>query len=285
MRARAFLSLLLTILAAATAGGSGVTAAPSPPVLLVGDSVATGMLWHEPAVVAMQQELAVDWQVEICRTLTGTSCPFDGRRPPTLVQLVQTLGHVPPIVVVEMGYNDPAGTFAASVDQAMTALVGSGATHVLWLTLHAVRAPYPALNDVLEAATARWPQLELVDWNTAAANRWGWFQSDGVHLLEPGGIAMAHLVHAAVMRLVDPLHVAAPPPILRGGHRYSLRLRAAGGTPPYRWHVASGRPPRGFHLLASGRLTADLPRSAHASVTLAVTDADGVAAKVALDAR
>jgi hypothetical protein len=87
----------------------------------------------------------------------------------------------------------------------MTALLAAGAKHVLWLTLHEAREPFPELNRLLERAPARWPQLELVDWNAAAQGHSDdWFQNDYLHLKETGGIAMAHLVHGAVLaRLVD----------------------------------------------------------------------------------
>jgi hypothetical protein len=254
------------------------------PVLIIGDSIATGMLWHPAAVAVMQNHLGVDWQVAICRTLTSPSCPFEGERPPALVDLVTTLGRIPPIVVVEMGYNDPEPTFAASVDAAMSSLLAAGAQHVLWLTLRAARDPYPILDVQLKQAVSRWPQLELVDWDRAASGQYGWFQSDGVHLIEPGGVAMAHLVHGAVVAKFDPLHIDRPPS-LHSGHNYDLDLHAVGGTPPYVWSVASGRPPRGFHLLADGHFDARLPTSAHAEFEITVRDADGATAAARLYVR
>ena len=283
---RGFGCLVCTAVAAAAAGVSPAGSASSSGVLIIGDSVATGMLWHTDAVAVMQQGLAVDWDVAICRTLEGTSCPFDGERPPTLQAVVSQRGTVPPIVIVEMGYNDPAATFASSVDHAMTSLLAAGAQHVLWLTLHAAREPYPELNTVLTGAATRWPQLELVDWNAASVGHDNdWFQNDGVHLLEPGGLAMAHLLHAAVMRLVDPLHVVTHPLILAAGRAATVRLQAAGGAAPYRWRVASGRPPHGFHLLASGRARLDARRVARARFTLEVVDADGATADLTVQTR
>jgi hypothetical protein len=44
-----------------------------------------------------------------------------------------------------------------------------------------------------------------------------------------------------------------------------------------------GRPPRGFHLLANGHVTAR-PSAARASFTLRVTDADGLTAILAAHA-
>ena len=274
---RLVVSVGLAVLAVASASAG---AAAPPSVLVIGDSVATGMYWHDDAIAVMQENLGVYWDVAVCRTIDGTSCPFDGERAPTLVQAVAARGTVPPTVVVEVGYNDPAGTFAAEVDKAMSALTAAGATHVLWLTMRESRAPYPTLNALLDKAAARWSQLELVDWNAVSESHPSWFQTDDVHLTAEGGIAMAHLAHGAVMQLLDPLRVSSTPLRLKARRAYAMRLRAEGGTPPYRWRVASGRPPRGFHLLANGTLVMTGASRAQATLTLAVTDADGTAAKL-----
>jgi hypothetical protein len=276
MRVRLVVSVCLAVLAVA---GASAGAATPPTVLVIGDSVATGMYWHDDSIAAMQAQLGVYWDVAICRAIDGTSCPFDGERAPTVIQAVQARGTVPPTVVVEAGYNDPVDTFASELDDAMSALTAAGARHVLWLTIREAREPYPTLNVLLEQATARWPQLELVDWNAASANHPLWFQTDGIHLTPEGGLAMAHLTHAAVMRVVDPLRVRSTPLQLQVGRPYTMKLRAQGGTPAYRWRVASGRPPRGFHLLADGTLTTNGAR-ARAPITLAVTDSDGATASL-----
>jgi lysophospholipase L1-like esterase len=277
MRVRLVVSVCLATLVVAAA--SAVAATP-PTVLVIGDSVATGMYWHDDAIAVMQEGLGVYWDVAICRTIDGTSCPFDGERAPTLIQVVSARGTVPPTVVVEVGYNDPAGTFATEVDHAMSALTAAGATHVLWLTMRESKAPYPTLNALLGKAEARWPQLELVDWNADSESHPSWFQTDDIHLTPEGGVAMAHLAHAAVMKVVDPLRVRSTPLRLQAGRPYALKLRAQGGTPSYRWRVASGRPPRGFHLLADGTLTTTAASVERATLTLAVTDADGTTASL-----
>jgi hypothetical protein len=273
-------ALVVATLAAALAV-AGIGRADTPPlgrVLIIGDSVATGMSWHDDAIAVMQRDLAVTWDVAVCRRLTGASCQDSatGEQPPTAIEDIDAMTSVPPIVVLVMGYNDYEDTFAASVDQTVEALLARGAQHILWLTLRASRDPYPALNAILESEAAKYPQLRLVDWNTLSASSPGWFQDDDVHLVDAGGVAMAHLVHGAVMQLVDPLRrVFSRLPELRVGRRYSFTLRAAGGTSPYRWRVASGAPPRGIHVLANGRIFGT-PRT-HAALRFAVrvTDADG----------
>jgi hypothetical protein len=277
MRVRLVVSICVAALVIAAASGAAAT---QPTVLLIGDSVATGMSWHDDAIAVMQKKLGVYWDVAICRTIDGTSCPFDGERAPTLLQVVAARGVVPATVVVEVGYNDPAGAFSAEVDRAMSALVAAGAKHVLWLTFRESRAPYPTLNTLLEQAAARWPQLVLVGWNAASASHSSWFQTDDVHLTPEGGVAMAHLTHAAVMQIVDPLRVRTTPLRLQPARSYVMRLHAQGGTPPYRWRVAGGRPPRGFHLLANGTLVTATAPGAQATVMVSVSDADGTTANL-----
>jgi hypothetical protein len=267
-----------TCLAALVVAVASAGAATQPAVLVIGDSVATGMFWHDNAIAVMQKNLAVTWDVAVCRTVGGTSCPFDGARPPTLLQVVAARRTVPPTVVVVMGYNDPASTFAGEVDAAMSALTAAGANNVIWLTLRESRPPYPQFNTILAEAQERWPQLVLVDWNAASASHLSWFQNDYVHLTSTGGLAMAHLAHGAVTRIFNPLHGLSTDLWVQHSRPHVLRLRAAGGTPPYRWHFEAGRPTQGFHLRADGALTID--RDHRGSVLVTVTDADGSSANM-----
>ena len=277
--------IVLAVLGAAAvlAWPAGAGAPAQPRVLIIGDSVATAMYWHDDAVSVMQKNLAVTWEVQVCRRLAGTSCESDGVTPPTLLDVVEPQAELPPIVVLVMGYNDYEDTFAANVDATMDALLARGVRHVLWLTLTESRDPYPELNKILEAKAAQWPQLELVDWNAYSYNEPHWFQNDFVHLDYKGGIAMAHLVHRSVVALVDPLRIPERSlPALQTHHRFATRLRAVGGTPPYHWRIAAGRPPHGVHLLANGRLYGDPARAAR-GFSVVVIDSDGATAVERLD--
>ena len=264
--------LVAAAFAASTASGRSTAA---PRVLLIGDSVATGMQWYDNAATVLERNLEIDWQVAVCRRLVGQGCTFQGVTPPSLVSVVSSLGPVPSVVVVEMGYNDYEATFAANVEQSIDLLIRHGAHHILWLTLRAVRHPYVQMNAALAAAAARHPQVTLVDWNRASRNQPSWFQSDGEHLVVSGGVAMAALIHLAVDKVTNPLHpVAQPLPPGHVGVRYSTRLTATGGERPYRWRLA-GPPPRGLHLLANGRLYGVPEEARRMSVTARVSDAEG----------
>lgn len=270
---RAWLASVVSLAVLITALSAG--AATAPTVLVIGDSIATGPYWH--GLPVMQKNLNVLWDVAVCRTISGISCPYEGQRPPTLVQVVAARHEVPATVVVVVGYNDPANTFSAELDRAMSALVAAGARNVIWFTLRQSQSQYATMNALLAEAQMRWPELVLVDWNAASEGKSWWFQSDGEHLTFLGGLAMAHLAHAAVTQILDPLRAQTVPLWLDRGRSYTLRLHASGGTPPYRWQVASGRPPRGFHLEANGTLTtAGSPGTG--PLTLTITDADGATA-------
>jgi hypothetical protein len=270
-------ALLACAVAAGTARG-----ASEPQVLVIGDSISTAIYWYAPPTEIVQRNLDVEWQVAICRRLVGTSCYEDGQAPPTLVDVVGAMASVPPTVVVEEGYNDLEDGFPAAVDETMQALVGKGAQHVLWLTLREARDPYPVLNQDLRAAAKRWPELQLVDWNAASAGHNDWFQSDGVHLTYQGGIGLAHVMHGSLTELLEPLHVTQRRVALRPGRTVDAALKAVGGTAPYRWRVASGRPPRGVHILQSGRVLGRIPRTSRGAFEVQVTDADGDVAYASL---
>jgi hypothetical protein len=272
------LACVAALAAGARPAGAGAPAVPH--VLVIGDSVGTGITWHTDAVTVAEQGLQIDWQVAVCRRLIGVSCvdSVTGEQPSTAVGLIDAMPSVPETVVVEMGYNDYEGTFAQGVDETMQALVARGATHVLWLTLHTARDPYPALNVLLGDAAKRWPQLELVNWDAwAYGHAADWFQDDLTHLKDAGGIAMAHLIHGSVVRLFAPLRelpTALPP--LRRHRPYDARLQPEGGTPPYRFRVAAGAPPRGIHLLADGRIYGEPRTGAALRFSVRLTDADGM---------
>lgn len=284
----------LTVIAcAASAFVAGVAPAGgdvpgAPQVLVIGDSVGTGIIWHPDAIAVAEQGLNVDWQVAVCRRLIGASCQDSATlvQPPTALDVIASMSTVPQTVVMEMGYNDFEDTFADAIDETMRALVARGATHVLWLTLHTSREPYPELNEILAAAVPRWPQLQLVNWDAwAYGHSSDWFQDDLVHLKDAGGVAMAHLIHGSVVHLFDPLRVLPLTlPRLHRGVAFAARLTPGGGTPPYRFRVASGAPPAGIHLLADGRLYGEprTRRALHFSVRL--TDADGMSVVTALRA-
>lgn len=81
--------------------------------------------------------------------------------PESAVATIERLGSaLGPIVVWNVGYNDPSDGYAEKLDQVMTALLAAGVQHVIWVTLEEREGVWTQIR----AAPARWPQLTVADW-------------------------------------------------------------------------------------------------------------------------
>jgi hypothetical protein len=263
-------------LAVAVWCSSGVTADAGPPLTVIGDSVLTAVIWNQTPLSILEQGFDVRMEVGVCRTLTGESCPFEGARVPTLLELVHTLGpQLGPNVLVEVGYNDAAKTFAQGVEQSVAALDAAGARRIFWVNLHEWQPQYAAMNRVLDEAASRHPEMTILDWRTYSRNQWSWFQGDGVHLMYAGAVAMATFLHASVNEALSPLAVSfAGAPSATVGQPYEAQLNASGGIPPYRFSEAGVRL-KGLRLLASGRLYGTPTTPGRIVIPARVTDSFG----------
>jgi hypothetical protein len=268
---------LVACLVAATAGSA---ATGDRRVTVIGDSVASTMQYDSHARAILTRGVDVDLQLAVCRRLVGESCPYAGVRPPTLVGLLPTL-QLGSTVVVAVGYNDLESTFDQTVETVLAALEAVNVEHVLWVTLRAERQSYIHMNAIVQAAVARHPELEVVDWNLYSRSHTDWFQDDGLHLNGAGAEAMATLLHRKFAELGL---VAPPPPRLAittrtlpagtVGHAYRVRLRASGGERPIRWSRL-GAIPAGLRL-GPGGVIAGTPTAAGTSkVVVRATDAKG----------
>ena len=123
------------------------------------------------------------------------------------------------LVVVELGYNDSASTFADDVAAMMTALTDRGVKQVAWVNLAEIRTNtngfrYRPHNDALAAAARQWPNLTILDWNTASSDPGSqarWF-SDEVHLTSTGQAEFALWLfdEVATTRLTPPKKIVLP---------------------------------------------------------------------------
>ena len=171
----------LTAAAASPARPSGVQH-----VTLIGDSVADAIPGDDSAVAILRQGIDLDLEVAPCRRVEGDGCPYQGVRPPSAVQLVQTMGSkLGDTVIVAVGYNDFEDQYAGNIEDAINALTAAGVKRIFWLTLRAARHPYLTMNDDIAQAAARHPQVSVVDWNVYSRSHPDWFQTDGLHLLGP----------------------------------------------------------------------------------------------------
>ena len=253
---RGAIAAFVVLAALAAAGTSPARSGGVQHVTLIGDSVADAIVGDDLAVTVLGQGVTLSLQVAPCRRLEGEGCPYQGVRPPSAVDLIQSLGSkLGPNVVVAVGYNDFEDQYAGNIEDALKALKAAGVQHVWWLTLRAAHHPYITMNDAIQAAADHHPELTVIDWNVYSRSHPTWFQSDGLHLLSAGAEAMASLVH----RTLVTAGVASPPPrvstsSLPQAHRgkpYRARLVATSGIAPYRWALLE-RAPAGIHLEANG---------------------------------
>ncbi|HEU5362304.1 MAG TPA: hypothetical protein VFU56_03130 [Gaiellaceae bacterium] len=278
---------------AALLPGAG-RADPPPHVSIVSDSVLTAVTWgNDAAQAALTQGLDVAIDAGVCRRLNGESCEFAGGHVPTTLQVLAGWGYLGPVVVIVDGYNDIPASFTGDVELTLDTLRDRGVQHVLWVNLHAVKQEFVDKNAVLAAAARHHPELRVLDWNGYSSPHADWYQTDGIHLLPGGGIAIATWLHQAIEGALAP----APPPraartlaaahnrtlVVRAGRRVTRRLHAVGGVGPLRW-LAKGRALHRvkLHLLARGELEGRPTRPGRYRLPLQVVDATGAVARVTI---
>lgn len=285
----AALLALVALLAGATSPAPAAPA-PLPHVTVFGDSIAEAIVDDDAARAILTKGLDVDFEVAPCRRIAQDSCPYNGVRPPTVLDVVKTLGSkIGPTVIVTLGYNEFEDQYAHNIDVALDAFKAAGVTKVLWLTLRAARHPYVNMNDMLVASAATHPSLIVVDWNLYSRSHPDWFQDDGLHLLDGGSKGMATLLRTTLAQIgigapaqkgkTTPVRIAtARLPDARRQKAYAAKLAAAGGRRPYFWSLPR-RLPAGLHLRSTGWLSG-VPqgRAGRFAVTLRVRDARGSAA-------
>ena len=269
-------------------GAQGGSAAPPVRVTVFGDSAATAMAYDPDAKRTLGRGIDLRLEVAACRRLGDTSCPYDGVRPPNVIDRATALGsEMGSVVVVNVGYNDFEANYADNIEQALAVFRKAGVEHVVWLTLRAERQSYLSMNAMITAAAQKHPEMTVVDWNAQARNNPAWLQPDGIHLTPLGAEGMAALVNDALVQLgVAPKPLAPPArkllaitsrslPLGHLGRVYAARLQAVGGTAPYRWLRSGGSIAPGVRLTTSGRLTGVPKRTGSYRLRAKVVDRAG----------
>ncbi len=260
-------------------------------VTVFGDSAATAMAYDPVARRTLGRGIELRLEVAACRRVGDTSCPYDGVRPPNVIDratgLERDLG---PVVVVVVGYNDYEANYADNIEHALVAFRKAGVERVLWATLRESRQSYAAMNDMLRDGARRHPELTVVDWNRVSRSHPDWFQADGIHLTATGAERMAAMVNDALVQLgVAPPPKPPPQPVTRRplavashalpaghpGRPYNALLRAIGGTTPYRWTRVGGTLPPGLRLAPNGRLVGVPARAGTFALRARVVDRSG----------
>lgn len=280
-RSMKWTSSFAAVLVAGLALTAASAASDPPRVTVIGDSVLTAVEWNATPLSIFQQGLDLQLDIGVCRTLEGISCPFEGRVVPTLLDVVASLGpRLGETVLVEAGYNDPAGEFAKRVEDAVDALLAAGVRRILWVNMREWQQQYIGMNETLAAAAARHPELTILDWEHLSHDHYSWFQGDGIHLRYDGAVAMATFLNASIKKALAPALAVgtATLPVAYVDQPYAAHLAATGGTAPYTWRLTSGPLPRGLHLLADGGLTGAPRRAGRVALVLQVADRYGTKA-------
>lgn len=257
MRSALVLVALLSSLVAlsASASGADLVARTGPRVTIFGDSVAESLAYVPDARELLGDGLDLQLQMASCRRLASPSCWYMGERPPTVLDIVQssTPAELGKIVVIDVGYNEPAVNYEANMSVVATALASHGVEHVIWVTMREETDDYRQINRTIRAHAPRWPQIQIADWEGASRGK-DWFNPDGLHLNAAGALGLATLLRPYVLAACGstcaregPPAAEAPrnirAPSLRGapvvGRVLTCRPGSWAGTRPivfsYRW--------------------------------------------------
>jgi Putative Ig domain len=257
-------------------------------VTIFGDSAATAMAYDPDARRILGRGIDLKLEMAACRRVGDTSCPYDGVRPPNVIERATELGRgLGPVVVVIVGYNDYESGYGENIAAALDVFRKAGVERVLWATLRAGRESYANMNEAILAASRRFPQLTVVDWNARVTGHADWLQPDGIHLTPEGARGMAAMVNESLAGLgIASKAAQAPPsrmlaiasrvlPVGHRGHAYAARLRAVGGTAPYRWATTGGTLGPGLRLTTDGRLSGVPIRAGSFTLRARVVDRTG----------
>ena len=261
-------------------------------VTVFGDSVATAMQYDPDAKRVLARGIDLQLETAACRRLGDTSCPYDGVRPPNVVDRATQLGTaLGPVVVVVVGYNDYEANYAKNIDDAMAAFRKGGVQRVLWVTLFEERQSWAEMNEMISAAARKYPEITILDWNALAKQNPSWIQPGASpHLTAAGAEGMATMIEDSLVQLGVAPKAPPPPaarralsiasrslPEARAGRKYAVRLRAVGGKAPYRWQRTAGSLAPGLRLTANGRLTGVPGKDGTFRLRVRVVDGAGTA--------
>ena len=170
-------------------------AAPVGRILLIGDSVGASIT-SEFASIVSPAYTNVDFQAVPNRCLVGSSCVEPAVGLPDAPAVINTLTAetAPTVALLQLGYNDSPASFSSEIDQVVTALNARAVQRIIFVNLSTRRpsVDYAASNAALVAATQRYPNVTVLDWNTYSSgpDKSRWF-SDTVHLTNTGRVEFA----------------------------------------------------------------------------------------------
>ena len=87
---------------------------------MFGDSAATAMAYDPKARAILGTGVDLKLEVAACRRLGDLSCPYDGVRPPNVIERASALGReLGRVVVVAVGYNDYENNYAENIEETL----------------------------------------------------------------------------------------------------------------------------------------------------------------------
>ncbi len=165
--ALALVAVLLGVVAlSSSARGAESAPAAGPRVTMFGDSIADSLDYVPEARELLGEGVDLRLELTPCRKLVPVGCAYMGARPPSVLDIVtsSTLAQLGNIVIVAVGYNDPANNYETDMAQVANALVERGVGHVIWVTLRDQTDDYRQINETIKAQAPRWPELRVADW-------------------------------------------------------------------------------------------------------------------------
>jgi hypothetical protein len=193
--------LAATLLAGTVFLGPAAASAAHPQVTVISDSVAAALGYDRAAERILARGLDLHLELRGCRRLSTTGCPDGHGVPPSALDLIRFEGAgIGRNVVIAVGYNDASTTYVPGIEPTLRALKADGVQRVFWLTLRAAHHTYLDSNVAIKAAAKHHREMVVLDWNRYSRGHPDWFRSDGVHLVDAGGQALARFVHDHVLR-------------------------------------------------------------------------------------
>lgn len=206
----------------ATTGGADASNVPASfggSVLFISDSSLAGIRWNN--ALGWLQGANFVAKLESCRRLIGASCRGrEGYAPQNAVDAVLTSAGTFDTLVVDVGYNDYASSFAGGFDAVVRAARARGIARVVWLDYRddvgyvapaqaANASVFGANNATLRAmvGSGAYPDVTIASWDGYSSPRPDWFTADGVHVTGAGPRAAAEYISrtlAALDRRVCP---------------------------------------------------------------------------------
>jgi hypothetical protein len=152
-----------------------------PQATLIGDSIMQG------AAPMIEDVLGKDVYIDAARKRKMEDVP-------ALVKTLSREGHLSPVVVIHLDSNRP---FEAPVfDEVMEALLAQHVERAIFINVHRPIGWEYYLNQKFAEGVARWPQAELIDWDSLAHSEQGWFIRDQTHLSYAGSEAYVKAIKA-----------------------------------------------------------------------------------------